>query len=477
MLTILLFKASNAIIFRCHNGACNSDDIKIAGNEITIRLKDFDDHIEFNDTEISIISRVVVSMPENINTLIIQQVHLATVYPMAFKQFYNLNTLNLAGNLLQQIDEKTFSGLGNLRWLFLAKNQIRDIHASAFGPLSDLEYLNMSYNALEYLDKRTFGSLKKLEAIYLDHNQLSLLPKGIFERNRVLKFIDLSFNELKTLHLTFYDSLFLLNLASNQLANFKMDFKVHQRENDVAILRLENNRLRSLCNVTHLKISFELNLANNQILYHPMDSIGVDLFSGFQELWSLNLSDTNFHLAHPYNLVHENPFGQMGELKELDISYNGLREIDWKQMRIQELRSLHLTGNNLTELDTKNLKKFLPNIRSIELSENNWNCSYLENLLKQLELLPDLEINVRPYLYVSEEPNINGIRCCNSTTGTSMIRTNDVVMELDHDSRLRYLEGKIDELFTKLTEALELQYNFTEILKNLSRNYDLKSGL
>lgn len=468
VILLLAINSGCAIIFKCKEGSCDSDDIKVTGNEIAIRLQDFDDHIEFVDSELAIISRFVVSMPENINTLLMVGVRLGELQPMALKQFYNLHTLNLADNALTTIDEKTFSGLGNLRWLFLAHNRLNLISAAAFAPLSELEYLNISHNAIEDLDKRTFSNLKKLEAIYLDHNQLCALPRGLFERNRALKFVDVSANQIKALHLTFHDALFMFNGAANQLVTFRLDFKIADRENDVAILRLEDNRLRNLTNITNLRVSFELNLANNQIVYHQVGSLGaLDLFNvGLRQLWSLNLSDTGFHFAHHYNLGHDNPFAQMTELKELDISYNGLREVDFKSLRIMELRSLHLTGNNLTELDVRNLKKLLPNLRGIEISDNNWNCTYLSGLVKQMEKIPNLEVAVRPHLKKKGSPNVDGIGCFNGTA-------NEVLLDhLDHDTRIQMLESRIEELYARLTEALQIQHNFSQVLKNLTNNYE-----
>lgn len=459
------------MIFTCNNTVCNTENVKLSANsEITIRHDEFDDHIEFRDSVMPHIVRVIVSMPENINTFIASRCAIAEIHPMAFKQLFNLFTLNLGENHLTHIDEKHFSGLGQLRWMFLSHNKIRTIHPDAFKPTPEIEYLNISSNQIDMLDKKLFTTLKKLEAIYLDNNRLTVLPRTMFERNRNLRFVDLSHNYIKSIHLSFNDALFMLNLASNVIDTFKVDFKAEERpDGDISILRLEDNRIRNISNVTSLNLSFELSLANNPIEYHSGDSLDqYNLFNGMKNLWSLNVSNTGFHFSHTYN-THDNPFGEMEELKELDLSYNDIRTIDLKNLRIRELRTIQLNGNNLTELDLKNIRRFLPNLRAIEVSDNSFNCTYLRSLVAQLKETVNLEINVRHDL-IANGTHINGVKCADTNFLFNSIVTDEKAT--DHDIRLKALEDKIEHLFDKLNEALELQQNFARVLRNFTRTFE-----
>uniref|UniRef100_A0A336MVF9 CSON005940 protein n=1 Tax=Culicoides sonorensis TaxID=179676 RepID=A0A336MVF9_CULSO len=469
---------THAITFVCNSSSCNSDHIKISPtHEITIRLDDFDDHIEFKDSVIPQILRVVVSVPENINNFIATGCAISTIHPMAFKQLYGLYTLNLAENHLTSIEEKHFSGLGQLRWMFLSHNKIHTIQPNAFKSLPELEYLNLSTNSLESLDKRIFMYLKKVEAIYLDHNQLTVLPRTIFERNRNLRFLDVSYNQIQFLHLTFHDSIFMLNAAFNHINSFQVDFKSSERpDGDISILRLENNRLNNISNVTSLNLSFELSLANNMIAYHSPDSLDqFNLFNGMRNLWSLNISNTGFHFAHTYNHNHDNPFGEMSELKELDLSYNDLRTLDLNQVRVMELRTLQLNGNNLTELNIAPIRRVLPNLRALEISDNKFNCTYLRMFMHQLNQNERLEINVRDDLMVRNTTHhVNGVGCIETQMHKFQHNLSadgdDKVNE--HDMRLKALEDRIEHLFTKLNEALELQHNFAKVLRNFTRTFE-----
>ncbi|XP_063703976.1 chaoptin-like [Culicoides brevitarsis] len=479
ILCLLIFCLdTHAITFVCNGQSCNSDNIKISANhEITIRLDEFDDHIEFKDSVIPQILRVVVSVPENINNFIATRSAIGQIQPMAFKQLFGLYTLNLAENFLTSVDEKHFSGLTQLRWMFLSHNKISQIHPNAFKTMAELEYLNISSNQLQTLDKKVFTNLKKLEAIYLDHNRLSVLPRTIFERNRNLRFVDVSHNQLMTFNLVFHDSLFMLNLAFNEIESFKVDFKTESRpDGDISILRLENNHLHDISNVTSLNLSFELSLANNLIAYHRPDSLDqLNPFDNMKNLWSLNISNTGFHFGH-VSSTNDNPFGKMSELKELDLSYNDLREINLMQIRVMELRSLQLNGNNLTELNIAPIGRILPNLRALEISDNKFNCTYLRMLMQQLnqEHHARLEISIRDDLTVKNSTHVNGVGCID--LAARLNKASDGIFDGDkmneHDTRLKVLEERIDDLFQKLNQALELQQNFAKVLRNFTRTFE-----
>lgn len=466
---------THAITFVCSNGSsCNSDNIKISSNhEITIRLDEFDDHIEFKDSVIPQILRVVVSVPENINNFIASGCAIAHIQPMAFKQLFGLYQLNLAENYLTTVEEKHFSGLSQLRWMFLSHNKIHTIHPNAFKSMPELEYLNISSNQLQSLDKKLFVNLKKLEAIYLDHNLLSVLPRTIFERNRNLRFVDVAHNQLQSLHLSFHDSLFMLNAAFNQIETFKADFKADERpDGDISILRLENNNLHDISNVTSLNLSFELSLANNLIAYHTPDSLDqFNLFNGMKNLWSLNISNTGFHFSHTYNHAHDNPFGEMSELKELDLSYNDLREVDFTQIRVMELRTLQLNGNNLKELNIAPVARVLPNLRALEISDNKFNCTYLRVFMQQLSQHARLEVSVRDDLMITNTTHVNGVGCVDLAAKLNLSADGEDKVS-EHDMRLKALEDRIEHLFFKLNEALELQQNFAKVLRNFTRTFE-----
>lgn len=476
MCLIFCMLDTHAITFVCNGSSCNSDNIKISSNhEITIRLDEFDDHIEFKDSVIPQILRVVVSVPENINNFVATGCAIAQIQPMAFKQLFSLYMLNLAENYLTSVEEKHFSGLGQLRWMFLSHNKINTIHPNAFKTMTELEYLNISTNQLQSLDKKLFINQKKLEAIYLDHNLLTVLPRTLFERNRNLRFVDVSHNHIQTLHLTFHDSLFMLNLASNQIDSFKVDFKTAERlDGDISILRLENNNLHNISNVTSLHLSFELSLANNMIAYHTADSLDqFNLFNGMKNLWSLNISNTGFHFAHVHNHPHDNPFGEMSELKELDLSYNDLREVDLTQIRVMELRTLQLNGNNLKELNIAPIVRVLPNLRAIEMSDNKFNCTYLRMFMQQLSQQTRLEISVRDDLMVSNTTHVNGVGCIDLAAKINLAADGDSSDKVnEHDTRLKVLEDRIEHLFFKLNQALELQHNFAKVLRNFTRTFE-----
>lgn len=140
-------------------------------------------------------------------------------------------------------------------------------------------------------------------------------------------------------------------------------------------------------------------------------------------------------------------------LQFLDISYNNLGSIDLHVMtNLKNLQSLDMSGNNLTQLlHFESIRKIFPNLVTIGIDQNNFNCTYLAMILKSLN---ENEIVLKdPENPMKTSSNIFGIACTNESF-----------------LKVKPIENSSDVIASKLNEIIE-QIN-TEKAKYESEKYD-----
>jgi Leucine rich repeat len=104
-------------------------------------------------------------------------------------------------------------------------------------------------------------------------------------------------------------------------------------------------------------------------------------------------------------------FSHLPDLTNLDISYNSLKKIDLNIFTsLTSLEKLALDGNDLTEISYEDIKHTFPKLKSISLSENNWNCTYLTTMIKKMTS-GGVEIKIDPAKFVRNSTNQKGIAC------------------------------------------------------------------
>jgi Leucine-rich repeat (LRR) protein len=260
-----------------------------------------------------------------------------------------------------------------------------------------------------------------IERLWIPYNKIKILVV-----NKNLKMLSAPYNELEVINVTGNTELLELKVRQNFISD-----------------------ISNLSALTKLEI---LDLS-----YNPLGSLKVSSFSRMSDLTKLNLENTNITqkslvfgtFAHNVNLTH------------LDLSYNQLNRLDFNIFTaLTQLTHLKIDGNNLTEIPFENIKLSFPKLSLISLVDNDWNCSYLSNMIKQLRSL-----NVIVYVFVKfrvyDEMNVDGIRCHNNNTQHSYW-TKSIVHEDDDEAPIGDIPSEPDSPLTVVKS------NFTKVWNKIS---------
>uniref|UniRef100_A0A182II42 Uncharacterized protein n=1 Tax=Anopheles arabiensis TaxID=7173 RepID=A0A182II42_ANOAR len=355
----------------------------------------------------------------------------------------NLQKLDLSSNAIEQLNANCFSGATALLELNLSFNNISSIDKLAFNTLLNLILLRLTGNKLRSLDNKVFEPLKSLRTIYLNSNELQVIESGIIAKNTKLQFLLLQNNHINMVEEGAFlvenleassSNLTIVSLSNNKLTKLNLGtIKVNQlylTNNTLEALHLspwigtvyaENNIISNVTvsDVTNMQLK-TLRLANNSITslesiqqFHSL--VDLDLSNnhiGPLNITSLaklaNLQQLGLERTFISNLQH-GTFAQQQSLKWLDISYNNLDRFDFDILTSSAaLQQIFLDGNRLKSLNYEHLKKTFPALVKIGLSENNWNCTYLIQLVRYCN---EHSIELFKSQAVQNQTNVKGIYC------------------------------------------------------------------
>lgn len=274
----------------------------------------------------------------------------------SFRNAQKLRKFNLAFNKLTTIPANLISLAPNLDDLYLAKNRISEIENFAFNS-SSLRILYLSRNRLKLIRKYIFFYAPQCEVIHLDENFIENIEDGTFDLPKLMS-LNLDRNHLKTLPPNLFTNvpkLDLLSLAVNQLST------------DI-VLTLEK-----------AKGLTELYLDDNPGLR------GVNLLSLRQlpKLETLNLRNTS---------LTDSTIAYLPDLPALTKLFMNNNSLNFTNLlhylgRLKRLETLDIEGNNFTKLDDfSNLTSYLPRLRVIYISDNQWDCAWISSAKKTCEL-------------------------------------------------------------------------------------------
>lgn len=412
--------------------------------------------------------------------------------------------LRMRSNKLKKLPNSVFYSITTLTTLDVSSNEISEIEKSAFSNLVNLEYLTLSNNKLVSIDESVFKELTSLISIRIDSNKLQIIEENLFASNLNLSEIRLDTNEIAVINGDVFGKLKKLkhlNLASNRL--HKLDILNTNLER----LAIPYNSLRTLAVNKNLKalnapyneltaINFtgntelmELKLRQNLISdisgfsalnkleildlsYNPIGDLKVSSFARMSDLVKLNLENTNISSSS----LTFGTFAHNINLTQLDISYNQLKLLDFNIFTsLAQLSHLKIDGNNLTEIPFENIKVIFPKLSLISLSDNDWNCSYLSNMIKQLRG-QNVIVYVFVQLRVYDETNVDGIRCHNNKTqhvywmkpilhrdDNDVDDTLSKVVTLDPSNSLSLLKANLTKIWDKISE---IQFDMRKITES-----------
>lgn len=356
----------------------------------------------------------------------------------------SLATLDASNNNITTLAANTFAKTPNLKELFLSRNQITALPSTVFFTMSKLTLLDLSHNQIKTIAQdNMFGFLRQLKFIYLNHNGISKLRTSFGNVTNLVEF-DGSHNELKDWSLTFASGSTVklnlaycgltnsyssaadkeeLNLEGNMIEIMRITGKVtrlrannnliRQLEIDPSIkleaLELANNVITDIGNITKVDALQVLDLSNNKL----KNTIKGDIFKELTALTYLSIRDTGATITP--DLFEKNT-----RLMYLDISGNRIGNFDVRSLKsLVNLEILRLESNEMAEITSyKDIKEYLPELGTLGLSNNMFSCSYLADLMKELQkVLIEVTVPVSQLEFMF--PNIKGVKCIKDVANVS----------------------------------------------------------
>lgn len=255
----------------------------------------------------------------------------------------------------------------NFIWqLDISNNLITKIEKNKLNG-DQLEILNLNHNLIEEIDEYSFANLTKLSDLKLNNNKLKKLKKFTFSVNN-FNFsnyedltIDLSYNQID-------------EIENQSFSNRKIDR-----------IDLQNNQLKIIKYGMFQNIQ---NLQNLDLSYNLIEEIEKNSFENMTTLTEINLS------YNKLKILHDQIFEGIRFVRIVLLSNNEFEKFNISVLfPLRYLETLEINDNKLNEIDYKNSKFKVSNIN---IRNNHWNCTYLEEMLtyfkqKNIELIEENE--------------------------------------------------------------------------------------
>lgn len=294
-----------------------------------------------------------------------------------FRVFPQLRKLEIRGTI-QHIESDDFLNAHNLRHLTL-NNQLECITSRTFMHAMNLSTLTLSRNRINRIEDYAFEGLETLGQLTLLKNQLTSLNRHTFVGLRKLNYLNLRDNNIETIEDGTFDLPMLseLILSKNRLRHFTdhiFDGAPLQR------LTVDNNALETIG-----KSLYGLVSVNRIIMYqNKIRDIDIIEFAKLPELTALWLRDSGFRFGNQ-TLSKYQPTAS--KLNYLDISANHLTGTEdlQKLQLFPQLKSLTIDDNEYVafELANRRVHEIFPELETLHVSRNRWNCTWLRPILEQ----------------------------------------------------------------------------------------------
>lgn len=370
--------------------------------------------IKFYNSKMRYIPSGLFRYFSNVRDLDLAQSEIEDIHRNSFEGAKDLTYLTMSYNNITELRASVFVGASLLFVIELSHNQISKIDKYAFVDVRSLSRLHLSHNRISSLEPEVFQDMKFLDQVFLDHNEIAFVEPTMFEKNVKLSKVSLASNRIIELESTMFNqllSLEFLDLSTNMLTELKTSgfggnlSELSLKNNNLKQLTIENIAIIEAANNQIDTITFRNPLSVKKLFLSNNSLTNINTFSNLTNLQLLDLSYNDIgplHIAALSKLeklehcmlahtglseLHFGTFGSQKELRTLDISYNNLGAINFDMFSpyFVKLEKLFINGNNLTTLDgSMHIPLVLPALRTVGLSDNNFNCSYLALILRNL---------------------------------------------------------------------------------------------
>lgn len=421
---------------------------------------------------------------------------------VASSAFFNLmpEQIDLSNNKLTKLNQRTFSNM-QIKLLDLGTNLIEAIDDSAFTN-ADIQKLVLSFNRLKSIKFLSFfkffnvlelndnliQTFDKIEAkqdgwssrlsgwvnseypkIYLQKNQLTKISceSSIqintlnLEENPLLTEVVLNDCLIDQLDVSDCDNLQRLSLNDNleglTAKNVKLTDFGSTSMKSLTSLSLANSTLAP--NVFEKIMKME-NLTLLDLSGVPIGPLNVSTFAKLKSLQFLYLKATNI------SNIQFGTFSHQHVVKIFDISDNLLGNFDMNMIfSMSSLLSLDLSGNELHSLDNVESAHFtFTLLQKIDLSNNEWSCSYLMKLIKIFRIY---KVSMSRSNLEEIAPNIHGVACIH------IVGEDDIIGQLSpENSNVTDLRDKMNEMIAEITKNSQFRISVDSRLSQLESRLD-----
>lgn len=420
-----------------------------------------------------------------------------------------LDFLDLSNNKLKKLTDKTFASM-QIKLLDLSLNYIESISDMTF-ITADIEKLNLAFNqikSLKFLNAFSFFNMVQLGNNNIENIKIEtkpdgwLIKSGIFgdpefpkiflDNNKITKLDCASTIKIETLNLQ--KNPLLTDVALNLCRVDEIDIsdcgsikKVSLNDNllgftaknvqltdiDFSTAKLLSSLLLANTSIPQSVVEKVMKLENLSTLdlsYVQIGPLNVSTFAKLKSLQFLYLKATNI------SNIQFGTFSHQTAVKVLDLSDNHLKIFDMNMIfSMTNLISLDLSGNELVTLENVESAHFtFTMLQKIDLSNNNWPCSYLMRLIKIFRVY---KVGMMSSTVEESGSNIHGVACIHGSGNENFIEplspdsanitdlrnkmnelvsdaTNNAQFRIGVESRLKQLEGKVDNQVKNVASAL-----------------------
>lgn len=246
----------------------------------------------------------------------------------------------------------------------------------------------------------------------MNNNRIITFDSKTFFNFEHLDYLDLSYNLIIEIWVQNINKLILNNVALKELHingsveilivnnNFLKGVDIHD-ETDLRTLEIRNNSIENIANFSNAFL-----IENFDISANNLKTIDAGKLFNYPRLKSLKLAATELN-----NLTDET-FMFQSDLKELDLSHNYLTYITNGLLEtMKNLEKLSISSNNIKSFDYEYLHETHTRLKEIDLQYNDWNCSYLFNMLQYFQNNGILIKTDYKHKIMKNKSQINGIFC------------------------------------------------------------------